>query len=162
MLSALSFTNHYRPSFKDRLWEVWQMVKAWNNHIKENFYLSWVSCLDESTSIWLTKFTCPGWVFCPQKPNPYGNEYHTICCGKSGIMYAAEMVEGKDRPKERPVDPTTTEHGRTGGLLLCLTRSLVGRGCVVILDSGFCVLKALVALKKVGIFASALIKKRSC
>eukprot|EP00957_Ditylum_brightwellii_P185134 14098569-Ditylum_brightwellii.AAC.1 len=63
-------------------------------------------------------------------------------------MYAVEMVEGRDRPKECPVDPTTTEHGKTRGLLLRLSRSLVGRGCAVILDSGFCVLKALVALKK--------------
>eukprot|EP00957_Ditylum_brightwellii_P134381 10244824-Ditylum_brightwellii.AAC.1 len=70
------------------------------------------------------------------------------------------MVEGKDRPKECPVDPTTTDHGKTGGLFLCLTCCLIGRGCVVILDSDFCVLKALLLLKKVGIFASALIEKR--
>ena len=31
---------------------------------------------------------------------------------------------------------------------------------MVILDSGFCVLKALIELKKIGVFASALIKKR--
>jgi hypothetical protein len=31
---------------------------------------------------------------------------------------------------------------------------------VVILDSGFCVLQGLVELKKIGVFASALIKKR--
>eukprot|EP00957_Ditylum_brightwellii_P142966 10893212-Ditylum_brightwellii.AAC.1 len=58
-------------------------------------------------------------------------------------MYAVEMVEGKDMPKERPVDPTTTEHDNTGGLLLRLTHSL-----------------ALILLKKVGMFVSALIKKR--
>jgi hypothetical protein len=31
---------------------------------------------------------------------------------------------------------------------------------VVILDSGFCVLQCLVELKKIGVFASAVIKKR--
>ena len=30
----------------------------------------------------------------------------------------------------------------------------------IVLDSGFCVLSALIALKKVGVFAGALIKKR--
>ena len=33
-------------------------------------------------------------------------------------------------------------------------------GCCVILDSGFCVLKGLIELRKRGVFASALIKKR--
>ena len=41
------------------------------------------------------------------------------------------------------------------------TKSLHGSGRVVVLDSGFCVLSALIALKKVGVFAAgALIKKR--
>ena len=31
---------------------------------------------------------------------------------------------------------------------------------LVILDSGFCVLKAIIELRKIGIFASAVIKKR--
>eukprot|EP00957_Ditylum_brightwellii_P102193 7790086-Ditylum_brightwellii.AAC.1 len=61
ILSGLSFTDLKRPSYKDRFWEVQQMVQAWNNHMKENFYPSWISCLDESMSIWLTKLTCPGW-----------------------------------------------------------------------------------------------------
>ena len=33
-------------------------------------------------------------------------------------------------------------------------------GKIVILDSGFCVLEGLIALRKVGVFAGALIKKR--
>ena len=32
-------------------------------------------------------------------------------------------------------------------------------GCYVVLDSGFCVLKTLIALKKKGVFAATLIKK---
>eukprot|EP00957_Ditylum_brightwellii_P133611 10187066-Ditylum_brightwellii.AAC.1 len=41
ILSAFTFTNHERPSFKDRFGEVQQMVNAWNNHMKEYFYPSW-------------------------------------------------------------------------------------------------------------------------
>jgi hypothetical protein len=37
---------------------------------------------------------------------------------------------------------------------------MTGSGKVVILDSGFCVLQALVELRKVGVFASAVVKKR--
>ena len=98
-------------------------------------------------------------MFVPQKPHPMGNEYHSICCGLSGVMYAIEMVEGKDKPVERQ-NGTNQNHGRTVGLLLRLCKSIYGRGMVVILDSGFCVLKGLVMLWKVGVFASAVIKKR--
>jgi hypothetical protein len=67
---------------------------------------------------WISRWTCPGWVFCPQKPHPFGNEYHSICCGDSGIMYQIELVEGKDAPT-----PNTQPHsdkGKTVGLLLRL------------------------------------------
>ena len=52
------------------------------------------------------------------------------------------------------------EKGKTAGLLLRLCQSLFQTGKVVILDSGFCVLQALVELKKMGVYASALVKKR--
>ena len=108
-------------------------------------------------SVWHNKWTCPGYVFCPQKPHPFGNEYHTICCGLSGLLFAVEMVEGKDRPSELESDPRTK---KTTNLLLRLCKKLFGTGKVVILDSGFCVLQALIELRKVGVFAGALIKKR--
>ena len=128
--------------------------------MRETFIPSWVSCLDESMSIWFNRYTCPGWIFCPQKPHPFGNEYHTIACGFSGIMYAVKLWEGKDHPRESPKDTNEQLCGKTGALLLRLTKSLYGTGKVVILDSGFCVLKALVWLRRHGVFGSALIKKR--
>ena len=41
-----------------------------------------------------------------------------------------------------------------------MTKPISGTGELVILDSGFCVLKAIIELRKVGVFASAVIKKR--
>jgi hypothetical protein len=98
-------------------------------------------------------------MFVPRKPHPMGNEYHSICCGESGIMYAIELVEGKDEPREKPADDTAG-FSRTTSLLLRLCRRLYGTGSVVILDSGFCVLEALCELRKRGVFSSAVIKKR--
>ena len=74
------------------------------------FIQSWISCLDESMSAWINKFACPGFVFCPRKPHPKGNEYHTICCGESGIVYDWETVEGRDHPipMGRPEFETST------------------------------------------------------
>ena len=124
--------------------------------MQEIFSASYISCLDESMSIWHNCWTCPGWIFCPRKPHPFGNEYHSICCGKSGIMYWIELVEGKDCPKEIK----NSRIAGTAGLLLRACASLASSGKIVILDSGFCVLQALLELRKIGVFASAVIKKR--
>ena len=53
-----------------------------------------------------------------------------------------------------------SELGKTTGLLMRMLSSYFSTGRYVVLDSGFCVLKALVELKKVGLFACAVIKKR--
>ena len=96
IVQALCFTNMEAPSFRDKFWEVRQMVKEWNQNMKDVFTAGWITCLDESMSIWTNRWTCPGYVFCPRKPHPFGNEYHTIACGLCGILFGIEMVEGKD------------------------------------------------------------------
>ena len=50
--------------------------------------------------------------------------------------------------------------GKTAGLLLRLTKPIWGSSKVIVLDSGFCVLKGIVELRKRGTFAAALVKKR--
>ena len=96
ILLAIQYTNKEPPFYQGCFWEVWQMIDTWNKNIVEHFSQSLVLCLDESMSIWFNKFACPGWIFCPRKPRPFGNEYHSICCRPSGIMYAIELREGKD------------------------------------------------------------------
>ena len=66
-------------------------------------------------------------------------------------MFDSEIVEGKDRPAEIG-DPEFSNPGNTGGLLLCMTKSIHNSARYVVLDSGFCVLAALVALRKLGVF----------
>ena len=73
-------------------------------------------------------------------------------------MFVMEMVEGKDHPPQ--VVPRYSEMGKTAGLMMRMLQSYFSTGRYVVLDSGFCVLKALVQLKKVGMFACAVIKKR--
>ena len=54
----------------------------------------------------------------------------------------------------------TITYIQTVGLLLRLCSQLFGTGKVVILDSGFSVLQALIELRKQGVFAAAVAKKR--
>lgn len=157
---VLVYTNVEAPNYKDRFWKVRKLISEWNKNMDEIFTPSWVSCLDESMSIWFNKWTCPGWMFVPRKPHPFGNEYHSVCCGQISIMWGIELVEGKDAPRQRARDPNETSLGKTGALLLRMLKPIFGTAKVVILDSGFCVLRALVALQKNGVFASSVIKKR--
>jgi hypothetical protein len=73
-------------------------------------------------------------------------------------MFSMEMVEGKDHPPQ--IKEKYSELGKTSGLLMRMLQSYFATGRYVILDSGFCVLKGLVALKKAGLYACAVIKKR--
>ena len=157
ILKVLSYTSHQRPAFQDRFWEVHQMLDAWNTNMMEQFTLSWVNCLDESMSTWTNKYSCPGWMFMPRNPWPFGNKYHIVCCSLSGIFWQMELVEGKDSPSQ--IVPKFNNEGKTVGLLLRVLEPIFAKGMVVILDSGFCVLRGIIELKKRGVYASALIKK---
>ena len=147
-----------KPACLDRFWEVRDIISNWNHNLTTCFSPSWITCLDESMSKWISSYTCPGFMFVPRKPWPFGNEYHSICCAKTGIMFQVELVEGKDRPTGLP-PKQFNEQGKTVGLLLRLTKPIWGTSKVVILDSGFCVLKGIIALRQQGVFSSALIKK---
>ena len=62
--AALKFTDRPMPAY------------VWNKNMAAVFAAGWAVCLDESMSIWHSRWTCPGWVFCPRKPHDKGNEYH--------------------------------------------------------------------------------------
>ena len=100
ILVALSFTDHNPPPFLDKFWEVQQMIDTWGSNMNNAFAPGYMNCLDKSMSMWTNKFTCPGYMFVPCKPWPFGNEYHTVCCCLSGIMWGIDLVEGKDRPQQ--------------------------------------------------------------
>ena len=40
------FTYHTPPLYRDKFWEVQQMIHAWNWHMSYLFLAGWVSCLD--------------------------------------------------------------------------------------------------------------------
>ena len=98
-------------------------------------------------------------MFVPRKPHPFGNEYHFVRYGETRIIWGIELVEGKDVLKV-PQRRGGNQIGKTALLLLQIRKPIFGTAKVIILDSGFCVLKALVELRKKGLYSSAVIKKR--
>ena len=145
---ALKYTARPTPSYRDPIHEVRDLITSFNVLMEKKFVSGWVVCLDESMSPWTRQWSCPAFVFCPRKPHPKGNEYHTIADGKSGIPFGMELVEGKDEPPEREAVKAFKKYGKTAGLLLRMCEPLFGSLKVVILDSGFCVLKGIIELKK--------------
>ena len=154
ILQHLKYTNINPPTYKDRFWEVCEMLEEWNKNMATNFVPSQINCIDESMSKWLNEYTCPGFMFVPQKPWPFGSEYHNAGCADSNIIWSLEL---KDRPPQLDNKPFD-DLGKTVGTLLRLTKPVWGSGKVFILDSGICILKAIIELQKKGIFTAALIK----
>ena len=70
-----------------------------------------------------------------------------------------DIVKGKEMPSQRP-PKYFSDLAKTVGLLLRLTKPLWHTAKLVILDSGFFVLKGIVEFQKKGVFALVLIKNR--
>ena len=80
---GLTFTGDNSPPYTDPFHEVRGLIKAWNTNMAEVFQPLWLSCLDESISISLSKYTCPGWMCVRRKSHPFGNEisFHLLYQG---------------------------------------------------------------------------------
>ena len=88
------------------------------------------------------------------KSHPFGNKYQIICCDMSGIMLTMEMVEYKDRSQEEG-NAEFDDYGENNAGLLHLCRFSFHSARYAVLESRFCILKALVEC----IFAVVLIKR---
>ena len=159
ILRNLSFTREEPPPYRDRIFEHREMEAQWNENMQNEYAPSDRSTLDESIKKWVEMYTCPAFMVVPRKPWPFGNEYLCICDCEPYVMYRVEMVEGKDRPPELGVREFD-EMGKTVGKMLRLTKPIWYTGTKVTMDSGFCVAKGLVELRKKGVFAAIQVKKR--
>ena len=74
-------------------------------------------------------------------------------------MWFAEIVEGTDRSRGHG-RPEFDEIGKIVVTILRCTRPICNCSNFVTMDSGLCVTKGLVNIRKKGVFGTALIKKR--
>ena len=147
----LRFTNTNPPPYVDKFWQIFHVVKAWNDHTNTILLASWEICLDEYMSIWHSRWKYSGCIFCPWNPHPFGDDFPTACCKLSRIFSVVELVEGKEHTcQSGPLDFEDLG-GKNVGLLLRMMKSCFSTGRYVILDSSFCVLKGLIKLRKKGV-----------
>ncbi len=126
--SNLCLSNETPPLYCNRAWLIPPLIDAFNNYMESCFELSWLNCLDESMVSFLNKH-CPNWVCVKHKPYPFGNEYHTIACCLSKIIFRMELVETeKDCPKEGPHSTPQFKDTmtKTATLCVCMMKSLWG------------------------------------
>ena len=70
------------------------MLRMWNENMGQYLSPEYIICLNGFMSFWFNKYTCPGFMFVPHKSWKFGNEYHTIYCRLSCILFGLELVEG--------------------------------------------------------------------
>ena len=157
----MSMPNPLAPP--DRLREVRGLWEAVNAHWQRfGIVPGWLCCNDESMASFISRY-CPAFTKVDRKPKPMGNLLHTGCDARTKIMYVLELQEGKDRPPHLPLPEFShlfPDGSKTGPLMMRLCKPLFGTGSVVIHDSGFACIPALVQLKKTGVYASCLLKKK--
>jgi hypothetical protein len=147
----------------DRFSEVRGMWAAINRHWQQyGITPSFLCCNDESMASFISRY-CPGFTKVDRKPRPFGNLLHCGACALTKIIYILELQEGKDRPQHLPVAEFShlfPDGNKAGPLMMRLCKPLFGTGSIVIHDAGFSSIPALAQLKKRGVFASCLIKKK--
>ena len=74
-------------------------------------------------------------------------------------MFVAELVGGKSHPRQDGPLEFEDLSGNTVGLLLHMKKNYFSTGRYITIDSGLCVLKGLIQLRKKGIFSCAVMKK---
>ena len=159
---SIRLRNEEPPQqYRDKFWHVRKLIKAFNDKMTATFGPSWLTCLDEIMVVFFNAFA-PGWMNVKRKPHPFGNEYHTIACCDTHIIFYIEIMEGKDRPSQGPDSVAEFEEkGATPGLVTRMTRTIWGSSRVVLLDSGFGYLPCLQALKGKGLYSTCVIKKHA-
>ena len=73
IITGILFTVIIYPPFKDKFFEIIHIIVAWKYQMKDMFIPLWLSCLNQSISIWTKIFTIPGFIFVPKNPFPKGN-----------------------------------------------------------------------------------------
>lgn len=150
------------PRYRDKFFYVREMINSFNDNMTFAFSASWLVCVDESMVVFYNKYA-PGWIAVKRKPHPLGNEYHTVACCESKIIFFMELVEGKDKPKEGAHSEAQFEKdfgSKIAALVVRMTTPIWGSGRAVLLDSGFGYIPSVVQLKNKGLYATAVIKKK--
>ena len=133
-----------------------QMEESWNKNMTDEFNPSWINIMDNITMQWYNKFspriTCFG-----RNPHTFGNDHHTICCGRTSILWRGNIFKGKDRPAQL-VPKLHSELGGTVLLMIWMCQPLFHM-LKLLVWKFFCVANSIDSLATKGVYAGSLIKQ---
>ena len=156
ILSTLRCTDREVPN-EYGFFQMRQLEEAWNHNMAQQFLPSWINVIDESMTEWFNKWA-PRFMCVGRKTHLFGNEWNTICCALTSILWRSKIVEGNHRPTH--LGPKKWEElGKTVGLMLRMCELIFSTGKCVVLDSGFFMSKGITYLLEFGVYAAELIKK---
>lgn len=84
----------------------------------------------------------------PRKPTPLGLMLKSVCCGETGVMVNAELVEEKEAMHQKEF---YAEWGHTAATTMRLVRPYFGQKKIVVADSWFGSAKCAYALRLHGL-----------
>jgi hypothetical protein len=141
----------------DQIYQIRELVNAFNHNMSCVFKPSWVLCIDESMSMWSNRQTLPNWVYVQRKPTPTGSEWHDIACALSKVIFVIEPVESVDFVK-RFEDKFSVMAATV--LRLCEQSGIFNIPRVLVGDSAFPSLHLIEKLKQNLIFSIFALKKK--
>ena len=118
--------------------------KLWNNAWNPG----WVLTIDATMVQW-AGISEPILIYIFRKPTPLGYMLKTIVDATSGVLLAAEIVEGKDIDKLKPY---FDQYGHTTSVTLRLSKPWWGTSRVIVADAWFGSYKLASALMARGLY----------
>ncbi|DAZ93699.1 TPA: hypothetical protein N0F65_009250 [Lagenidium giganteum] len=94
----------------------------------------------------------------PLKPVSQGAEIKTIADAQSGVILGLELVEGKERQRQKQY---ASEFGEGTAVVLRLSQPFQGTRRTVVADSAFASVKTLLQLERRGLYFIGLVKTAS-
>lgn len=138
-----------------------QWIRKWLHKCNEAWKSAWDAStyptIDETVVEWTGTGTAH-LTYLPRKPKPLGVMLKVTCCGMSGVLLHAELVEGAkvDCKKEG-----YAEFKATTACSLRLVKAWWGTGRVVIGDAWFGSVRTVEELREVGLYAIMCVKQGS-
>ena len=138
-----------------------QLLEQWNEHTLRVYTPSGTVCLDENTISHTPTASSAGQSL-PRRPTPASTEYHTLCDAETRVVVKMELssLARGGEYAEPAVTEDEAKFGKRGGLALRMARPFYSSGTVVVMDSAFCVVAALLEMQRRGVFAAAVVRKR--
>jgi len=138
-----------------------QWFRKWLHAVSDQFKLAWVPgtyLVPDETMVFWTGLGPVHLTYIPRKPSPLGVMFKVTCCGESGVLLHAELVDGADVDKHKK---HVERHKATTACTLRLTEHWQSSGRIVVGDAWFGSVRTVEELLGIGLYSIMCVKQGS-